>query len=77
MCGRIWIQRIYTDDLVVSARSQIFPIRREANGVDRARVMAYGSQLSGFFIIWIVRVENRFGGPNSNVAIYKIIISNA
>ena len=54
MCRRIFIKRIDTYYLVVCTRCQIFAVGREADGVDGARMMAYGGELFGFRVRGIV-----------------------
>lgn len=69
MCGRIGVQRIYTDNLVVCTRSQVFVVRGEADRVDCARVMADGRQLLRLGIFGVVRVQDSFGRPDTYVAV--------
>ena len=69
MRGRIRIQRIHTHDLIVGTRCQVFPMRRESDRVDGARVMADGCQLLRLRIFGVSRVEDSLGRPYSDVSI--------
>lgn len=73
MCGRIGVQRIYTDDLVVRAGSQVFVVRGEAHRVDRARVMADGSELLWLGVFGVVRVQNGLGRPDAHIAVCLLL----
>ena len=67
--GRIGVEAVYADEFIIGARGKIFAIRREAYGMDSARVIAYGSQLLWFDVVWVVGVEDGLSGPYSYVTV--------
>jgi hypothetical protein len=69
MSGRIRVERVYADNLVVGARCNVFAVRGEADCVDGARVVTDRSQLLGLRILGVVRVQDGFGRPYAYVAI--------
>lgn len=69
MRRRIGVERIYADNLVICPRRKVFPIGRKSHGVDGARVVAEGGQLSGLGVVGVLRVQDGFGGPNAHVAV--------
>jgi hypothetical protein len=69
MCRRIRIQCIDTYYLIVGAGCQVFAVRREADCVDSARVVAYSCELLWFRVVGVCRVEDGFSGPYANVSI--------
>lgn len=70
MCRRVRVEKVDADDLVIGARSEISVVAREPDSMDRSRVCTDGSELLGFRIIWIVGLEDSFGGPYSYMGIY-------
>lgn len=69
VCGRIRIEVVDADKLVVCSRSEIFPIWREADRVNRSRVVVHSSELLRFRVFGIAGVENGVGGPNAHMSI--------
>jgi hypothetical protein len=71
MRRRICIKRVNTNDLIIRARSEILPIRGEANGMNSAGMIAHRGELfwlAGEF--GVASIVNGLCGPDSNVSIY-------
>lgn len=60
---------IYADDLVVGARGEVATVRGEADGVNRAKVVAHVAELARFGVGEVVRLVYRLGGPDADMAI--------
>lgn len=65
----VGVEEVDTDDLVVGAGREVFAVGGEADGVDGARVRAYGCQLLGLGVVGVVGVEDGVCRPYANVCI--------
>lgn len=72
-CMRRWvaIELVNADDPVVGARSEVTAIRGESDGMDGAQVVAHVAKLSWFAVIRMVGVEDGFGRPDTDMAVYR------
>lgn len=75
MGGGIWVEGVYAYDLIVSPGGQKFAAGRESNGMNRARVIAHGGQLSGFRVGCIASFVDGISGPNADMTVYAAIFS--
>jgi hypothetical protein len=75
MCRCIRVQCIDADYLVVCAGCQVFAVRGEADRVDGARVVAHSCELLRLRVFGVGRIENRLGGPYTDVSICEGSIS--
>lgn len=60
---------VYADDLVVGARGKVATVWGEADGVNRAKVVAHVAELARFGVGEVVGLVYRLGGPDSDMAI--------
>jgi len=67
--GRVWIEAVDTNNLVICTRSQVLVTVRKAHTVNSAGMRAYSGELFGLCEIGVARPFNGFCGPDSNVGI--------
>lgn len=75
MGGRIWVKGVHAHDLIVSPRSQEFAAGREPNSMNCAGVIAHGSQLSRFGVVWFASIVDGIRRPDADMAVYAGIFS--
>lgn len=75
MGGRIWVEGVHAHDLIVRPRSQEFAAGRESDGMNCAGVIAHGSQLSRFGVIWIAGIVDGIRRPNADMAVCVALLS--
>lgn len=66
---RALVQVVYANNLVVGTGGKVSTVGGEAHGVDRAKVVAHVAELARTGKRLVVGLVDRFGGPDSNVAI--------
>lgn len=65
------IELVYAYDFIIGARRQITAVRREADGVDGAEVVAHVAELSRLRVGLVLGAVDGLGRPNADMAIYK------
>lgn len=75
MGGGVWVEGVYAYDLIVSPGGQKFAAGRESNGMDCARVIAHGGQLSGFGVGRIASFVDGIRRPNADMTVYAAFFS--
>lgn len=65
----MWVECVYTNDLVICTGGKIPTVPREAYCMYRSRMVAHGCQLFWPIEGSVGRFENGFGGPYTDVAI--------
>lgn len=71
MRGRIAVELVYADNPVIGAGSEVTAIRGESDGVYGAQVVAHVAKLSWFAMVGVIGVEDGFGRPDTDMAVYR------